>query len=230
MPPRVFPFFTSLLSAAINDVALLKVRIGNLAWMLDNDVQIPATIEGAMRTLQEEGKTAMLISCAQAVAAIIAVADTIRPESKEVVESLGTLGINVWMVSGDNVRTAKAIARQAGINNVLADVLPEGKVAKIKELQEEGFVTAMVGDGVNDSPALVQADVGIAVASGSDIAIDAASIVLMNSDLRAVVASLKISRNTFARIKLNFLFAFGYVSDTSARSDTLFSLVCWKPV
>jgi hypothetical protein len=114
------------------------------------------------------------------------------------------------MVSGDNARTAQAIAGQAGICHVLADVMPEGKVAKLKELQARGLVMAMVGDGVNDSPALTQADVGIAVASGSDIAVDAAQIVLMNSDLRSVTAALRISKKTFARIRLNFLFAFGY--------------------
>lgn len=142
---------------------------------------------------------------------LFAVADAIKPEAKNVIDILqNKQNIQVWMVTGDNTRTARAIAEQAGITNVFAEVLPADKANKVKELRAQGHVVAMIGDGINDSPALAEADVGIAIGSGTDVAIEAADMVLMKSNLRDVVIALDISRKTFSRIKLNFVWAYGY--------------------
>jgi len=142
----------------------------------------------------------------------VVVSDTLRAEASSVVQQLERAGIEVWMVSGDNERTALHMAQQAGIDScrVLAEVKPEGKAAKLEELQRAGYVVAMVGDGVNDAPALAQADVGIAVGSGTDVAIEAADVVLMKSSLADVCTALDLSKRVMRRIHINFVWAFGY--------------------
>lgn len=144
------------------------------------------------------------------IVCIVAVADTLRPESQIVVQELVKRGIEPYMITGDNPRTAMAIANQVGITNVFAQVLPEGKKAKVEELQARGRTVAMVGDGVNDSPALAQADIGIAVATGTDVAMEAADVVLMKSDMTDIVTAFDIARKTFQRIRFNFVWAYGY--------------------
>jgi Cu+-exporting ATPase len=152
----------------------------------------------------------MLLAIDDRLAAIIAVADPIKPTSAEAVRELRKLGLEIVMITGDQERTAQAIARAAGIERVFAGVLPEGKVATIRALQQEGHVVAMVGDGVNDAPALAQADVGIAIAAGTDIAADAADIALMRNDLLAVVQAIRIARRTMRVMRQNLFWAFIY--------------------
>ncbi len=166
--------------------------------------------EEAMRKLEDEGKTAMLLADQQHIIGIIAVADTLKETSEEAVEQLKHMGIDVYMITGDNKRTAHALARQAGIQNVLADVLPEDKAAEVKRLQEQGRKVGMVGDGINDSPALAQADLGIAMGSGTDIAMETGGIVLVKNDLRDVVTAIKLSRATVNKIHQNMFFALFY--------------------
>jgi len=163
--------------------------------------------EQKLERLEEEGKTAMLLSDSHTVLGIIAVADTLKDTSKEATDQLKSMGIEVYMITGDNRRTAAAIAKSVGITNVLAEVLPEQKANEVKKLQEQGRKVAMVGDGINDSPALAQADLGIAMGSGTDIAMETGGIVLVKNDLRDVVTAMKLSRATVNKIHQNMFFA-----------------------
>ena len=163
-----------------------------------------------MSELERTGKTAILIALDGCLSGIIAIADTLRPESAEAVRQFRKLGLEVALVTGDNPRTAEAMARQAGIDRVMAEVLPEGKAAEIRRLQQEGRVVAMVGDGINDAPALAQADIGIAIGTGTDVAMEASDITLVGSDLRAVATAIQLSKRTMRTIKQNLFWAFIY--------------------
>lgn len=186
-----------------------KIFIGNKKLM--NEIEIDFSSEVSKGdALSEEGKTPMYIAIDNKFAGIIAVADVVKSSSKKAIESLKRMGIEVAMITGDNEKTANAIAKQVGINRVLADVLPEDKSNEVKKLQDEGHVTAMVGDGINDAPALAQADVGIAIGSGTDVAMESADIVLMRSDLQDVTAAIELSKKTIKNIKQNLFWAFGY--------------------
>jgi Cu+-exporting ATPase len=152
----------------------------------------------------------MLVAIDGKLVGLLAVADPIKEETAQVIGALHELGIQTAMLTGDNRRTAEAIARRAGIDHVVADVLPDGKVAEIQQLQRAFGAVAMIGDGINDAPALTQADVGIAIGTGTDIAIEAADITLVRGDLWGVVSAIKLSRATFAKIKQNLFWAFFY--------------------
>jgi P-type Cu+ transporter len=175
----------------------------------ESNVLDPVSAAGVER-LQEEGKTAMVLKVDGALRAIIAVADTIKPTSAQAVSDLTSLGIESWMITGDNERTAKAIAKTAGIPNVFAEVLPQDKAAYVKKLQEAGWKVVMVGDGINDAPALAQADIGIAMGSGTDVAMEAGSVVLMRSDPQDVPRAIRLGRKTIGKIKQNMVWALIY--------------------
>ena len=166
--------------------------------------------EPKLRVLEEQGKTAMILSDQNHVIGIVAVADTLKQTSKEAVDRLKGMGIDVYMITGDNERTAKAIAKNVGIDNVLAEILPEEKANEVKKLQAQGKKVAMVGDGINDSPALAQANLGIAMGSGTDIAMETGGIVLVKNDLLDVVTAIKLSRATVSKIRQNMFFALFY--------------------
>ena len=160
--------------------------------------------------LENAGKTAMMLGVQGTLLGVVAVADTVKPTSKEAVLRLQKLGIDVYMITGDNERTARAIATQVGITNVLAEVLPEDKAKEVKKLQDQGKKVAMVGDGINDAPALAQAELGIAMGSGTDVAMETGGIVIMRDDLNDVVSSIQLSRETLQKIKQNMFFALFY--------------------
>jgi P-type Cu+ transporter len=167
-------------------------------------------VDPAAERMAGEGKTPLFVSVDGRHEATIAVADAIRPTSAEAVRELRAMGLRVILLTGDREATARAIARQAGIDEVIAGVLPDGKVETIRRLQAEGRVVAMAGDGINDAPALAQADIGIAMGSGSDIAAEAADITLMRSDLNGVVAAIRLSRRTMSVMRQNLFWAFIY--------------------
>lgn len=185
------------------------VLLGNKKMMTENQIVLSGLEEDSNR-LAGEGKTPMYIAVDGQLAGIIAVADTLKPSSKEAVAKLHQMGLQVVMMTGDNRRTAEAIAKQVGIDRVLSEVLPEDKANQVKLLQEEGRRVAMVGDGINDAPALAQADIGIAIGSGTDVAMESADIVLMHSDLMDVPTAIELSRSTIKNIKENLFWAFAY--------------------
>ncbi len=186
-----------------------KVLVGNRKLMRDK--KIPAgPAEPLLQKLEEEGKTVVAIAINGKIEGLIAVADTIKETSKEAVAVLKKMGKDVAMITGDNERTAKAIARQAGIEAVLAEVLPEQKAEEIKKLQESGKKVAMAGDGINDAPALTQADIGIAIGSGTDVAIESGDVVLVKNDLHDVATAIELSGYAMKKIKQNLFWAFIY--------------------
>ena len=186
-----------------------SVLLGNMALMAERQVRMNGLGEAVDR-LQSEGKTAMILSVDGEAAGVVAVADTIKAGSQEAVNELHAMGLEVVMVTGDNERTAQAIADQVGIVRVMAEVLPEDKANAVKALHEEGKLVAMVGDGINDAPALVQADIGIAIGTGTDVAMESANVTLMRGDLRSVPQAIRLSRKTMQTIKQNLFWAFFY--------------------
>ena len=194
------------LSAQVEDKRLL---IGNESLMKENNIDSSAFQEQLLE-LSQKGKTAMFVAIDGQLVGILAVADEMKSSSLKAVQELQSMGLEVIMLTGDREETAKAIAQKAGIQKVIAGVLPDGKATAIKGLQEAGKKLAMVGDGINDAPALVQADVGIAIGSGADVAIESADIVLMHSDLQDVVKAIKLSQATIRNIKENLFWAFAY--------------------
>jgi len=187
----------------------VPVLVGSRRLMEEHNIN-PASLDTAMRQLEENGKTAMLVAIDDKLAGVIAVADTLKEDSIDAIRELADLGVETAMITGDNQRTAEAIAREVGITRVLAEVLPDGKMAEIKRLQEQVGVVAMVGDGINDAPALTQANVGIAIGTGTDIAIEASDVTLVRGDISGVVSAIKLSRETFKKIKQNLFWAFFY--------------------
>ena len=185
------------------------VWLGNRRLFQQQNIGI-SHAEQAMAQLEAQGKTAMLVGRGGDLLGIIAVADTLKPEAAEAISELKSRGIQVVLLTGDNQRTAKAIAQQVGIDRVIAEVLPEDKVSVIQKLQQEGQVVAMVGDGVNDAPALATADIGIAIGSGSDVAKETGGIILIKNDVRDVVTAILLSRATMLKIKQNLFWAFIY--------------------
>jgi len=189
-----------------------EVLAGNRRLMARYGVELPEQALHAAQKLEEDGKTAMFVALDRAYAGMAAVADTLKETSREAVERLKAMGVELVMVTGDNERTARAIARQAGIERVLAEVLPEGKAEEVKKLQAQGRKVAMVGDGINDAPALAAADIGMAIGTGTDVAMEAADVTLMRGDLTGIADAMAMSRKTMANIRQNLFWALAYNS------------------
>jgi len=183
--------------------------VGNRKLMEEEDVDYKS-LEDDLKRLEEEAKTAMLVAVNRKIAGTVAVADTLKEDSVQAIRELEKIGLKTTMLTGDNRRTAEAIAKKVGISRVLAEVLPDQKVKEIQKLQENGETVAMVGDGINDAPALTAANVGIAIGTGTDIAIESADVTLVRGDMSSVVTAIKLSRKTFSKIKQNLFWAFFY--------------------
>lgn len=186
-----------------------EIYLGNRRLMDRENIDI-SKASSEIERLENEGKTAMILAIDKELKGIIAVADTIKESSKRAIEELKNMHIDVYMITGDNQRTANAIAKQVGIENVIAEVLPEDKAANVEKIQSQNKKVAMVGDGINDAPALAQADIGFAIGTGTDVAIEAADITLMRGDLMEIVTAIKLSKKTMRTIKQNLFWAFAY--------------------
>jgi Cu+-exporting ATPase len=186
-----------------------QIFLGTRKLMQNNNIPL-TSVNPVMEQLEEQGQTAVIIAVDGVALGVLGIADTIKENSFEAVSQLKAMGLEVWMLTGDNWRTARAMANQAGIDQVMAEVLPEEKAGKVQELQSRGLVVGMVGDGINDAPALVTADVGFAIGTGTDVAVEAADITLMRGDLQGVVDSIKLSRATVRNIKQNLFWALIY--------------------
>ena len=186
-----------------------SILLGNLRLMQQQAIHLNG-LEAKAKTLQDEAKTAMWLAVDGQASAVIGVADTIKDGSKDAVQAMHALGLTVVMMTGDNEATAQAIASEVGIDRVFAEVLPGDKAGYVKKLQDEGFVVGMVGDGINDAPALAQANVGLAIGTGTDVAMETADVTLMRGDLRSVPQAIKLSKATMRNIKENLVWAFGY--------------------
>jgi Cu+-exporting ATPase len=189
-----------------------EVLVGNRTLLQEKGVQIPPEIESRITALEQGGKTAVLVAAGGQMAGVIAIADTLKGTTQDAVNHLKSMGLTVIMITGDNRRTANAIAQQIGIERVVAEVLPQDKAAEVRALQGKGEIVAFVGDGINDAPALAQADVGIAIGSGTDVAIESGDIILIKDDLLDAVASIQLSKKVMGRIRGNIFWAFAYNS------------------
>ena len=186
-----------------------QVLVGNTRFL--EQAQIPIFYaQPALQRLTQAGRSVILLAVDGHLAGVIGVADTIKPQALETVQTLGDMGLKVWMLSGDNTRTAMAVAEQLQIKEVLAEVMPADKAAKVAELQQQGRVVAMVGDGINDAPALAQADVGIALGTGTDVALAAADITLIRDDLTLIPQAVSLARTMMRVIRQNLFWAFFY--------------------
>jgi Cu+-exporting ATPase len=187
-----------------------QILIGNRTLMAEQGVTFPPVTDETIKGFEDDGKTAILVAVAGNPAGIIAIADTIKETSPEAVSDLKKMGLSVAMITGDNRRTAEAVGRLVGIDRVIAEVLPDAKSQEVANLQGTGNVVAFVGDGINDAPALARSDVGIAIGSGTDVAIESGDLVLIKDDLLDAVAAVQLSRKVMSRIKQNIFWAFAY--------------------
>ncbi|XP_076904127.1 copper-transporting ATPase RAN1-like [Bidens hawaiensis] len=186
------------------------VLVGNRGLLTENGIEIPAHVENFVVDLEENAKTGILVAYGSELIGVVGVADPLKREAAVVVEGLKKMGVRPIMVTGDNWRTARAVAKEVDIQDIRAEVMPAGKADVIRSFQKDGSIVAMVGDGINDSPALAAADVGIAIGAGTDIAIEAADYVLMKNNLEDVITAIDLSRKTFTRVRLNYVFAMAY--------------------
>jgi Cu+-exporting ATPase len=211
-PDSVIEQFSAIPGGGIEArVAGYEIKIGTRALLSGRGFDV-AALESLLTPLESAGKTAMLVAVDGTVAGILGVADTVKVGSAEAIARLQQQGIAVWMITGDNKRTAGSVAEQVGIpaDHILAEVLPDQKAAQVQRLQADGAVVAFAGDGINDAPALAQADVGIAMGTGTDVAIETADIALVKGNLRSLVTALDLSRATMGKIKQNLFWAFAY--------------------
>lgn len=205
-----------------------KVMLGNRKLMADEKISLDKETEKTIEKIEKEGKTVMITAREKEIIGLIAVADTLKENATDAIKTLHKMGIETYMITGDNQRTADAIAKKVGIDKVLAEVLPEQKSEEVKKLQDSGKVVAMVGDGINDAVALTQANVGIALGSGTDVAIESGDIVLIKNDLRDVVSAIKLSKATMRKIKQNLFWAFAYnVAGIPVAAGILFPITGW---
>lgn len=203
--------FTNLAGHGVRgEVGGKSVLVGRRKLVDEQHLRLPEQLAAAAADLEERGRTAVYVGQDGQVVGVLAVADTVKDDAADVVSQLHAMGLQVALITGDNARTAAAIAAQVGIDRVLAEVLPADKVNEVRRLQDEGRIVAMVGDGVNDAPALVQADLGIAIGTGTDVAIEASDITLMSGRLDGVVSAIELSRRTLRTIYQNLGWAFGY--------------------
>jgi P-type E1-E2 ATPase len=208
--PKASSFRSAVGQGVLAHLEDTDVLVGSLRYLMQQHFEIVPRLRAEAERLESEGKTVSWVGWEGRAQGVLAVADGLKPGAGEVVDALKALGVEVSMITGDNRSTAEAIARQVGIDLVLAEVMPGQKVEEIRRLQAAGKVVAMIGDGVNDGPALAQSDLGIAIGTGTDVAIEASDLTLIGGDLKGVVTAIQLSRRTFRTIVENLFWAFGY--------------------